>query len=222
MLMSFSNIILTTTTVFLFSCNSMQQKSEDSTVHSSKAKTDTLIADTVLRETFKQEDFVDNEYLSEKLKPIRSNFKRINSIEKWSSKETKELNETTEGGEAIFYYSNTGLEKIATRHFGETFQRLTEYYLLDGQLSFVFEKVYKYNRPIYYDSASMKENKDNETFDEDKSEIEEDRSYFENRRLIHQISNQDCGSPFSEEYLMNEQKRIETDFGQLRSMIKSL
>ncbi len=219
--MKFSNIILTTTTVFLFSCNSIQQKSKDSPVHSPKAKTDTLNADTVLRETFKQEDFADNEYLLEKLKPIRSNFKRINSIEKWSSKETKELNETTEGGEAIFYYSNVGLEKITTRHFGETFQKLTEYYLLDGQLSFVFEKLYKYNRPIYHDSASMKENKDNQTFDENKSEIEEDRSYFENRRLIHQISNQDCGSPFSEEYLTNEQKRIATDFGQLRSMIKS-
>ncbi|MEO6254797.1 MAG: hypothetical protein ABIO79_15915 [Ferruginibacter sp.] len=98
-----------------------------------------------------------------------------------------------------------------TRHYGETFQQLTEYYLLKGQLSFVFEKSYKYNRPIYYDSASQ-------AFDFEKFEIIEDRSYFENRKLIHQVNNQDCGSPFADNYLLEEQKRLNPDFDKLKIM----
>ena len=179
-------------------------------------KVDSLKRDTVeLKETFNQEDFPVNEYLTEKLKPIRDNFKRINSIPKWTIIKTKDIWETTEGGEAKFYYLNGQLEKITTRHFGETFQLLAEYYLLKGQLSFVFEKSYKYNRPMYYDSTSMKENSDTEAFGFDKSEIVEDRSYFDKEKLLHQLNNQDCGSPFAASYLLEEQKRINTDFKKL-------
>ena len=150
--------------------------------------------------------------MTERLKPIRANFKRINSISEWEAIYKKDLLESTEGGEAKFYYSHEQLEKITTRHFGETLQQLREYYLLNGQLSFVFEKSYNYNRPIYYDTTTMKENNDREAFDFEKSEIIEDRSYFEKGKLLHQINNQDCGSPFADDYLLGEQKRIKSDF----------
>ncbi|TDS50823.1 hypothetical protein C8P70_1496 [Myroides indicus] len=65
---------------------------------------------------------------------------------------------------------------------------------------------------MYYDEMSMKENNDTEAFDFDKSKIMEDRSYFDNRKLIHQINNQDCGSSFSEDYLLNEQKKNHNRF----------
>ena len=68
---------------------------------------------------------------------------------------------------------------------------------------------------MYYDSTSMKENNDTEAFDFEKSEIVEDRSYFENGKLLHQLNNQDCGSPFAEDYLLEEQKRIKTDVEKL-------
>lgn len=177
---------------------------------------DSLQPDTIqLRETFNEEDLPVNEYLTERLKPIRENFKRINSFTNWTFIDTKELWETTEGGEVKYYYQNGQLEKIVTRHFGETFQQLNEYYLMNGQLSFVFEKTYKYNRPMYYDTTAMKENNDTEAFDFEKSEIVEDRSYFENGKLLHQLNNQDCGSPFADDYLLEEQKRIKTDFEKL-------
>ncbi len=169
----------------------------------------------VLKESHNQDDIILNEYLTERLKPIRKNFKRINSITKWTSTNKKELTETTDFGEATFYYSNRGLEKIITLQFGETFQQLSEYYLLNGKLSFVFEKSYKYNRPMYYDTTAMNENNDTEAFEFEKSEIIEDRSYFDKGKLIHQISNQDCGSPFTEEYLFEEQKRIMAYFDKL-------
>jgi hypothetical protein len=217
-----TNIFLTTASILLVCCNSAKQKDTDLVKQSVNTKGDTLHIDkAILKETFQQEDTAYNEFLTGRLKPIRENFKRINSIAKWTSTDKKELNESTEGGEATFYYSAGVLEKIVTRHFGETFQQLTEYYLLHGQLSFVFEKSFKYNRPLYFDSTSMKENNDNQAFDFEKSEIAEDRSYFEKGKLIHQVNNQDCGSPFANDYLLDEQKRIAVDFDKLKKMKRS-
>lgn len=198
-------------TIFLLtSC--VQQKNELIT----RTKSTAVTTDTIeLKETFNEEDLPVNEFLTDRLKSIRANFKRINSITNWTSIDTEELSESTEGGEAKFYYQNGQLEKIVVRHYGETFQLLTEYYLLNGQLSFVFEKRHRYNRPLYYDTTAMKENNDTEAFDFDKSEIIEDRSYFENGKLLHQINNQDCGSPFADDYLLEEQKRIKEDFDRL-------
>ncbi len=212
--------ILTLATVFSISCGtdnkSKIETKTDTTTTKTVIKADSLKRDKVeLKETFNQEDLPVNEYLTEKLNPIRTNFKRINSIASWTTIKTNDIWETTEGGKAKFYYLNGQLEKITTRHFGDTFQLLTEYYLLNKQLSFVFAKLYKYNRPMYYDSKSMKENNDTETFDFEKSEIIEDRSYFENGKLLHQLNNQDCGSPFENDYLLEEQKRIKTDYEKL-------
>ena len=178
--------------------------------------------DTIqLTESLKQEDLAVNEYLTNELKPIRENFKRLNSIENWTQIKVIELWESTEGGEAKYYFQNKNLEKIITRHFGETFQKLTEYYLKDGKLSFVFEKSYKYNRPIYYDSSAKEENNDTEEFDFEKSEIIEERSYFNNAKLLHQLNNQDCGSPFANDYLLEEQKRLLTEFEKLIKLEKT-
>lgn len=212
-------IIPTLVIVFLFSCNYNRQKQTNPVLQSSKAGT--IHADSFfLKETFQNEDTVYNEYLADKLKPIRENFKRINSILKWTSLFKKEIDESTEGGEAKFYYTKGNLEKIVTRNFGETFQQLTEYYLLNRQLSFVFEKSLVYNRPIYYDSTSMEDNNDNEAFDSEKSKIIEDRSYFEKGKLIHQVNNQDCGSPFAEDYLIEEQQRLIGAFEKLKALAK--
>ena len=178
-----------------------------------------ILSDTsILRMTYREEDTIYNEYLLERLKRIRENFKRINSIDKWSSITKEEFNESTEGGEASFYYSNQILEKIITRHYGEMFQRLTEYYLLHGKLSFVVEKTIRYNGPIYYDSVAMKENDDDQSFNLDSSKIEEDRSYFENNKLIHQVNNEDCGSPMAADYLLKEEKRI---LGKFESLMRA-
>jgi hypothetical protein len=61
----------------------------------------------------------------------------------------------------------------------------------------------------------MKEMNDTESFDFEKSEIIEDRSYFDNGKLLHQINSQDCGSPFADDYLLEEQKRLKKDFEKL-------
>ena len=169
--------------------------------------------DTVkLTESSNVNDELVNKYLINDLEPIRKIFKRINSIQKWTSIERRDLWEATEGDQVVFYYSGETLEKLIVRHFGETFQYIGEYYLSNGELSFVFEKSYQYNRPIYWDSSSIDETRDPAVFDFEEAEIIEDRSYFIKNEIVHQLNNQDCGSPFADDYLTEEQVRIQTEF----------
>lgn len=176
---------------------------------------------TKIKASFRENDISVNEYLTDRLKPIRTNFKRINSITKWSSIEKKDIEgESAEGGEAVFYEQKGRLEKITARLYGEMGQVLTEYYLLNGDLSFVFEKIYTYNRPMFYDVKAMKENNDTEAFDFKKSEIEENRNYFEKGKLVHVVNSLDCGAPFSSDYIEGEQKRISEAFQKLQKLRK--
>lgn len=168
-----------------------------------------------------EDDITANEYLKDRLKPIQTNFKRINSITKWSTIRKKDIEgESAEGGEATFYLKNNRLEKILARHYGEMGQILIEYYLLNGQLSFVFEKDYQYNRPLFYDVKVMKENNDTKAFDFKKSEITETRNYFEKGNLIHIVNSQDCGAPFSGDYMAEEEKRMTEDFRRLQKLLQ--
>lgn len=178
--------------------------------------------DTVrIKESLNEEDIEANEYLKDRLKPIQANFKRINSIAKWTSIKKKSIEgESAEGGEATYYYKNNRLEKIMARHYGETGQSLIEYYLLNGKLSFVFEKDYQYNRPLFYDAKAMKENNDMEAFDFEKSEITETRNYFEGGSLLHIVNSQDCGAPFSRNYMKEQDKSLKDDFKRLLKLEK--
>ncbi|MGU3373835.1 hypothetical protein [Chryseobacterium sp. M5A1_1a] len=173
--------------------------------------------DTIrIKESYNEEDIDPNEYLKDRLKPIQSNFRRINSITKWTSIKKKNIEgESAEGGEATYYYNKNRLEKVMARHYGEMGQVLIEYYLLNGKLSFVFEKDYKYNRPLFYNIKAMKENNDTEAFDFEKSEITETRSYFEKENLIHIVNSQDCGAPFSGSYMTEVEKGLNDDFKKL-------
>ena len=218
------NLTILFTFFSLFSCNSKQHEIPETTkVSEIKKKANLSIDSFLLRETFNQVDNPSNEFLTTSLKPIRQNFKRINSISSkdWSSVVTKDLESTNEGGDVTYYYLNKNLEKIVIKEFGETFQVLTEFYLLDKTISFVFEKSLKYNRPIYQDSSAMKQINDDQVFNIDKSEVIEERSYFEKRKLINQLNNQDCGSPFTDDYLKDEQIRIVNKYNRILKLEES-
>ena len=90
-------------------------------------------------------DTVFEEYLGERLKPIRENFKRINEIAEWTSVDERKLNQSTEGGVATYYFLKDTLLKVVAIHFGETGKSIQEFYTKNGQLSFVFEQQYQYN-----------------------------------------------------------------------------
>lgn len=151
-----------------------------------------------LKEHFGEADDPVNEYLNTSLAPIRENFKKINATKQW--KQVKSVNiEKGEGGTARFYYAGSGLQKIAARQFGEMSQLLSEYYLLHGKLSFVYETEMRYQQP--FDTAG--------------AEIITTRSYFRNDHLAHQLNSEDCGAPFSSDYLEEERKRLYESYGQL-------
>ncbi len=212
-------LIITLIIFSLVDCESTGQKANIRQEYAEKGSPNKKEKDSFLiKESFNQVDKPTNEYLIERLKPIRENFKRINSIQMndWSSVVTQYLEGTNEGGEVTYYHWNNELDKIVTKEYGETFQVLTEYYLMNGKLSFVYQKVLKYNRSIW---KQKPEQDDKEVFDIAKSEIEETRSYFENGKLINQISSEDCGSPFSEEYLQEQQKEFIYNFNRVLKQV---
>lgn len=169
---------------------------------------------------YHQRDNVDSDSLTAKLKPIKANFKRINALKEWTSIVSKDLAETLEGGEANYYYNRGTLEKIVSRNYGETYQVITEYYLLGGQLSFVYEKQLMYNRPMYYDSTAMVENKDTEIFDLKKSTIVEVRSYFDQGKLFHFINYPVKKITNRKKYMLDEQFRIQENFNKMLNLLK--
>lgn len=197
--------------------SSYAQKSnaQSSVFFTTKAK------DTVrINETFNEQDTTNSKSLKNRLKPIQTNFKRINSMTKWTSVQKKNIEgESAEGGEAAFYYTDKGLEKVIARYYGEMGQELIEYYLLNGQLSFVFEKEYRYNRPLFYDAKAMKENNDTEAFDLRKSKITMTRNYFENGNIILISNNAGHGSGISMDYPDEQEKKIKEDFKRLLKLM---
>lgn len=186
------------------------------TVEKAQAEQDTTSEETaVLEKVPKRRVSAKKVYTEDDLKFSKENFKRINAIEKWSATAKKDLEETTEGGEADYYYAEGKLEKIVMRQFGETFQKLTEFYLLEGKPSFVFEKLSTYNRPIYWDSTAMKENGDDQAWDSEKSEISETRNYFLDGELIQQDQSSVKGEPAVKKELPNEERRLLKQFQSL-------
>ena len=163
---------------------------------------------------------MDKEDLKKRIKVTRKKFKKINLTKDWNEVVEQDIWETLEGGIATYYIKNNQLQKIHVRNFGETFQSVQEFYLESGSVFFVFELEYKYNRPMYYDSAMMIENNDSEVWNFDESEIIETRHYFNNGNLVRQISNQDCGAPNSQELRNEENNRLKKLFSLLKGELK--
>lgn len=204
--------ILVFLSAFTIHCGINHSKAVESKAEFSRVSVDSLPTQTKQdKDTTPEEHLPVNDQMYERLKPIRENYKRINSITNWTSIDTSEFWETPEG-EAMFYCQTGHLEKIVTRQLGETFQQLTEYYLMNGRLSFVYERIYRYNRPVYYDTVVMKENKDTEAFDFKKSTLIESRNYFEKGKLIYKIESKNKDASDIPGNTLKEQKRILADF----------
>jgi hypothetical protein len=80
--------------------------------------------DKDLREKYEQQekdslksDTVFEEYLGERLKPIRANFKRINEITEWTSVDKRKLNQSTEGGAATLLFPSGHTFKSCSNSF---------------------------------------------------------------------------------------------------------
>ncbi|MGR3854143.1 hypothetical protein [Chryseobacterium indologenes] len=204
--------------IILFSLSFVYaQKSRDqaSVFFNTKAQDTVKIGETLI-----DKDITVSKSLKNRIKPIQANFKRINSVTKWTAVKKKDIEgESAEGGEATFYYTDKGLQKVIAKNYGEIGQKLTEYYLLNGQLSFVFEKEYRYNRPLFYDAKAMKENNDTEAFDLKKSKITMTRNYFENGNIIMITNTTGRGFSIGADYPAEQEEKIREDFKRLLKLV---
>jgi hypothetical protein len=206
------------------SCETKTQSGKENSNEIVPNKTSTEKDSFKIAESKNQIDNPINEYMKVQLNPIRENFKRLNSIDdrNWSSIVTKEFDGTNEGGEVTYYHRNAELDIIVVKEYGQTFQVLSEYFFLHRSISFVFEKAYKYNRPVYLDSIAMMEMNDNKIVDISKADIVEERNYFDKGKLIHQLSSVGDGSRMAKEYLCTEQKRILSKMNRILKLEKAL
>ena len=125
-----------------------------------------------------------------KIAQIRKEFASTNAVKNYVIKEVEDSEQSTDGGVVKYYLQNGIVKKIVVEHFGESWNSLTEYYVKNGKVYFIFDKSEKYNVPYYVDSKWYKENKlkNGEVFDKRKSKFSEQRYYFdENEKLIRYI-----------------------------------
>lgn len=125
-----------------------------------------------------------------KLQPVIDKINRINAGGEQYEKISTDLDIGGEGGTATFYSKNDAVLLIEKVEYGETFRTEKDYYFDDksGDLIYMTERHYRYNRPIYYDEKAAKENNDTEAFDESSSTILTYHNYFENGKLFYRVN----------------------------------
>ena len=125
-----------------------------------------------------------------KIAQIRKDFSSTNAVKNYVIKEVEDSDQSIDSGVVKYYLQDGVVKKIVAEYFGESWNSLTEYYLKNGKVYFIFDKSEKYNVPYYVDSKWYKENKlkNGEVFDKKKSKFSEQRYYFdENEKLIRYI-----------------------------------
>lgn len=150
-------------------------------------------SDEVFIKNFSEEDentapkLSGNTTTDKKLLSIISTIKKRTTNDTTFEKMTIDLDTGGEGGKATLYLQNDLAERIEKVVFGEAFRTETAYYFDDnsGELIYMEERQYRYNRPIYYDEKAARENNDTEAFDESKSVVTTSYHYFENGKLFY-------------------------------------
>lgn len=148
---------------------------------------------------------IDEEFLGEKLRPIRKKLRPIATRQEWTSIDKRKI-ETEKGiGAAEYYFLQGQLQKIILIQKTTTANRFVEFYINNDSLFFVFEKqidsIQLKNNPEYYDS-------------------EIDSLFFDSGELIRIKTNMDCGAPCEESFQNEEQIRLQTEFENLLSRLK--
>ena len=125
-----------------------------------------------------------------KIDQIRKDYASTNAIKNYIVKEIEDDEQSIEGGVIRYYFQNGIVKKIVVEHYGESWNGLTEYYIKNGKVYFIFDKTEKYNVPYYVNADWYKRDnmKVGEVFDSRKSKISEKRYYFdENMKLIRYV-----------------------------------
>ncbi len=142
---------------------------------------------------------------------IRSKYtKTQNNLKDYYKTSIEITGESAEGGQATAYYHNDSLELIEIIWLGETGKRQLEYYLDNGKLIFAFDQNFEYNRPIYLDKQTAKEQGDDEFFDPKKTKIKENRYYFNQEKLFRWLNNNNKEQDLTTELSTNIENELIT------------
>ena len=131
-----------------------------------------------------------NVNVESKIAQIRKDYASTNAIKNYIVKQIEDDEQSIEGGIVKYYSQNGIVKKIVVEHYGESWNGLTEYYIKNGKVYFIFDKTEKYNVPYYVNADWYKRDnmKVGEVFDSRKSKISEKRYYFdENMKLIRYV-----------------------------------
>lgn len=91
---------------------------------------------------------------------------------------------STEGGFLKAYFKNNSFVLLKLDLFYELGKVHKEFYFDNDEIIFVLEQNFFYNRPIFYDEQTAKENNDNEFFDLNKTTINELKYYFNCNEIV--------------------------------------
>ena len=85
----------------------------------------------------------------------------------------------------IKYYQGNDLKKIEVAYYGSMGKSLIDYYTDQGQVYFIFQRDYEYDKPMYVEGSQVKD-------------IQENRYYFHENRLVRWVNqNQETVPPGS-------------------------
>lgn len=144
------------------------------------------------------------EFMGEKLKPIRIKLKPLLNRQQWTAVDKRKIETKNGNGAAVYFFLDKELRKIRLLEHTDSTDRFVEFYLDGKNLFFVFERQtdnYEMkNAPEFYEPF-------------------EDSLFFENGNLIRIKSNMDCGAPFAEDYRKEEQVRLKTEFEKLKNRL---
>jgi hypothetical protein len=144
------------------------------------------------------------------------------SLNLWTLKDTfntTHLDLSTEGSE-LRVYKNDSMMRYEFYMLGEM-GRLEDFYYFnkDSIVLFVNTQI-QYNRPIYWDSAMMIENKDTQVFGSEPFESFTEDSYLKHHKIIYQVS-EDFGAPNATEYVLEVEKNIFKTLDMLNEIVNS-
>ena len=152
-----------------------------------------------------EKDLLINEGSEQVVKSLIPIFNRINAFTGWAHISTMDFTtETGEGVTKLYYNKELQVEKIVVRKYEKEQQSLDVYYLNEGQVALVIMQLFAYNADIKDKAFSVEE-----------SEYTKDCNYFAEGKLVSIMSNQDCGAPFAQDYLVEVDKEIKEEVKKL-------
>ena len=143
------------------------------------------------------------------IKFIRSVFKEVNDYANTIQPAIIDANGlSAEGGELKVYERSGQVIKITAVHLGETGRLVADYYFHKGDLMFVFDQDYRYNRPFTWTKEVALANGDKEWYDPDKTSLQEDRYYYKKGKLIRWLNHEKIEMSESDPSFTNKQNDI--------------